>query len=385
MSAAGDAIVRLMVSCIGNETFLTLEDTRRQSHTTIPTAQPAPNMPAAPAPIRGDLPHALIGIVSLWATTFIYGLNVVMFIICFAILMKRSKRQQRTSWYLLAGVCIQFVLATAHAILAFSAGIHAFNTVTSTTELLISTWISVLGTYTAIQQIVYAINNFFGDLILIWRLYVVYGDNWYITIFPMALALGAEACNLYGAVNTFANPSIILRSSGHHQAASTLTSMVTAGFSMTAATQVLVTTLLAVKIYTATLAIGKLNKGSQRYTGVMWMLVESGAAMATMEIIFLGVWRNSLSGISQLSLSILGQLCVLVPLSIVARVGLRLASNGTSQTAGTSKAGSLAALQFARGPGHSTATDGDGTLNLSEYKAGAWSKESEGNNITTSV
>ncbi|KAF7350378.1 hypothetical protein MVEN_01342600 [Mycena venus] len=337
-------------------------------------------MPAAPAPIPGDLPHALIGIVSLWATTFIYGLNVVMFIICFAILVKR--KGQRTPWYLLAGIWIQFSLATAHAILSFSAGIHAFNTVTSTPALLISTWISPLGTYTAIQQIVYAINNFFGDLILIWRLYVVYGDNWYITIFPIVLALAAEACNLYGAVNTFANPSIILRA-GNHKAASTLTNMVTAGFSMTAAIQLLVTTLLAVKIYIATLSIGKFTTSSQRYTGVMWMLVESGAAMATMEIIFLGVWRNGLSGLAQLSLAILGQLCVLVPLSIIARVGLRLDSNSTSQTAGASGAskatGSLPPIRFARGPGHSTTIDDEGTLNLSEYKAGTWSKESEGN------
>ncbi|KAJ7218968.1 hypothetical protein B0H12DRAFT_1152909 [Mycena haematopus] len=327
----------------------------------------------------GDLPTALIGIVSLWATTFIYGLNVVMFIFCFAILMRRIKGQ-RTPWYLLAGICIQFVLATAHAILALSAGIHAFNTVTSTPALLVTTWISPFGTYTAIQQIVYAINNFFGDLILIWRLYVVYGNNWYIAIFPMVLALAAEACNLYGAVNTFANPSIILRSDAHPQAASILTNMVTAGFSMTAAIQLLVTTLLAVKIYTATLAIGKSNN---KYTGVMWMLVESGAAMATMEIIFLGVWRNNLGGASQLSLSILGQLCAFVPLSIIARVGLRLASNGTSQMAGVSNIGST--LQFTGGHEHSKTTDGEGTLELSQYKAGSWSKESGGNVVTTPV
>ncbi|KAJ7662012.1 hypothetical protein DFH06DRAFT_363763 [Mycena polygramma] len=358
--------------------------------------------------IQGDLPIPLVGIVSLWATTFIYGLNVVMFIICFAILVKRSKGQS-TPWYLLAGICTQFVLATAHAILAFSAGIHAFNTVTSTPALLIATWVSPLGTYTAIQQIIYAINNFFGDLILIWRVYVVYGNNWYITIFPMLLALGAEACNLYGSVETFANPSIILRTSADHRAATALTNVVTAGFSMTAATQVLVTTLLAVKIYTATLAIGKLNKSSQRYTGVMWMLVESGAAMATMEIIFLAVWRNSFSGIAQLSLGILGQLCVrlsgflaacflmllstlqvLVPLSIIARVGFRRNFNSTtsrtSRTAGISKASSLGVLQFARGPGNSTTTD-EGTLNLSEHKAGVWSKESTSgaNDIASTV
>ncbi|KAJ7662082.1 hypothetical protein DFH06DRAFT_1325400 [Mycena polygramma] len=323
-----------------------------------------------------------------------------MFIYCFVILVKRSKGQ-RTPWqasfiiprlrrrlmntiisrYLLAGICTQFVLATAHAILAFSAGIHAFNTVTSTPALLISTWISPLGTYTAIQQIIYAINDFFGDLILIWRVYVVYGDNLYITIFPTVLALAAEACNIYGAVTPIANPAVVLRT--NHKASYTLTNVVTAGFSMTAATQILVTTLLAVKIYTTTLAIGDLSKSSQRYTGIMWMLVESGAAMAAMDIIFLGVWRNDLRGLAQLSLGILGQLCVLVPLSIIARVGLRrnFTSGSTSQTAGISQASSLAALQFARGPGRSTASNGEGTLNLSEYKGGVWSQE---NDLSTS-
>jgi hypothetical protein len=117
--------------------------------------------------------------------------------------------------------------------------------------------------------------------------------------------------------------------------------------------------------------------------------------MAAVEIIFLGVWKNSISGISQLTLAMLGQLCVIipiplcsnqcltsiiqaiVPLSIVARVGLRLAFDGTTNGSvvqmseySRSRSGgsnSLAPVRFAPNPGASTVDDDD-TLNLSELK-----------------
>ncbi|KAJ7438341.1 hypothetical protein FB451DRAFT_166474 [Mycena latifolia] len=309
--------------------------------------------------IAGDIPVPLVGIVSLWVPTVLYGINIVMFIICVTILLKKRTRGDRVPWYLLGGICLQFLLCTAHVAAAFGAGIHAFNTVTTTPADLVDSWTTPLGTYTALQQVLYAINNFIGDLILIWRLYVVYGNNWYITILPLLLALASEACTLYSSLSTFIDPEmILLRELAGRNHPNALTNLVTAGFSMTAATQLLVTTLLAVRIYTATLSIRQLSKKPESvYTGVMWMLVESGAALAAAEIVFLGVWRNSLSGVSQLTLAVLGQLCALIPLSIVTRVGLRLAFNGTTQNH------SGGPLQFAHDPSDPSNTKG--TLELS--------------------
>jgi hypothetical protein len=50
------------------------------------------------------------------------------------------------------------MLCTAHIACALGAAVNAFKTVTTTTELLVETWTSPLGTWTNVQQLVYTIN-----------------------------------------------------------------------------------------------------------------------------------------------------------------------------------------------------------------------------------
>ncbi|KAJ6568243.1 hypothetical protein DFH09DRAFT_1313708 [Mycena vulgaris] len=345
---------------------------------------------APPGMAAGDLPTALIGIVSLWTATVLYGINIVMFIICVVILTKRRARGQPVAWYLLGSICLQFLLCTAHNTAIFGAGVHAFKTVpvTSPTGDLIGTWISILGPFTEAQQLIYAINNFVGDLILIWRLYVVYGNSWYIIILPILLAFASQGCTLYAALVTIVDPTVILREAAN--GSDIVSQVVTAGFSMSATTQLLVTSLLAGRIYTASRSIGQLS-GNRRtnYSGVMWMLVESGAAMAAADIVFLAVWRTGVEATSQVVLAILGQLCATIPLSIVARVGLRLSFDGNTQpstgiisVSSPGRSGgseSLPSVRFARPRKNSiTNLNETGTLNLSEMKGGVWSQGSQG-------
>jgi hypothetical protein len=87
------------------------------------------------------------------------------------------------------------------------------------------------------------------------------------------------ACAQYGALNTFIDPAKILQATTGGRK-SPLAQVVTAGFSMMATTQILVTTLLAVKIYMATRGLAHVSRGTQKrdsaYSGVLWMIVESG-------------------------------------------------------------------------------------------------------------
>jgi hypothetical protein len=78
---------------------------------------------------------------------------------------------------------------------------------------------------------------------------------------------------------TFFHPEIILREQTalRMKQQNALVQVVTAGFALTAATQILVTTLLAAKIYAAMLTLRQLsNKPTSRYSAIMWTLVESG-------------------------------------------------------------------------------------------------------------
>ncbi|CAK5267571.1 unnamed protein product [Mycena citricolor] len=223
--------------------------------------------------------------------------------------------------------------------------------------------------------------NLIGDLVLIWRLYVVYGNNWQITILPLLLAFAAEGCTQYGGLVTFINPAKIIAQQKATKAGKTsvVSQVVTAGFSLTAATQLLVTLLLAFKIYTATRSIGQLSdRKASRYSSLIWTLVESGAAMAAGEIIFVAVWQTAHGAAAQLVLAILGQLCALVPFSIFVRIGLRLAFEGKHATYYASSnsvpaSGTLQSIQFARSP-H---TQDESTGQLSEFKERSWGSQNQ--------
>ncbi|KAF7313000.1 hypothetical protein MKEN_00984900 [Mycena kentingensis (nom. inval.)] len=290
-----------------------------------------------------DIPTSLIGIASLWPATVLYGVNIVMFIICMVILLKKRGRGEKAPWFLLSAISLQFLLCTAHIICVLGAAVNGFKTVlpTEPSIKLIQTWISPLGKWTASQQLMQALNNFVGDSILIWRLYVLYGNSWLICILPICLACAQLGCNLYSIITTFVNPAFIVLSLKTKN--NSFADVVVAGFSLMAATQVLVTVLLAVKIWMAARDLRKVSRGGGRglatYSSLLWMLVESGSAMAVVDMIWLAVWKQSLGGLAQMILAILGQLCALVPFSIIARVGLRLAFDGQTQAYGSGSGG----------------------------------------------
>lgn len=86
-------------------------------------------------------------------------------------------------------------------------------------------------------------------------------------------------CNLYTTCTTFVDPAMIIAAlTGARK--TNFDQIVIAGFSLMAATQVFVTTLLAVKIYYASVSLRQLSRVSTKnlstYSDLMWMLVESG-------------------------------------------------------------------------------------------------------------
>jgi hypothetical protein len=322
---------------------------------------------------RPDIPTPLIGLASLWAATVLYGANIVMFILCVVVLVKK-RIGNRVPWYLLGAVCLQFILSTIHIGITFGTAINALNktqAADSTTAELIQVWLSVAGNWTDAVPIIYDINNLIGDTILIWRLYVSYGNNWLITILPIGLALSSSACTLFGSLSPLDNDVT----------KSILPPVVTAGLCLTAATQLLVSTLIAGRIYVASRWFyrtqGSLDQKSP-YSGIMWIVVESGAALAAVDIIFLGAWRSDLGGVAQLILIMLGQLCTMVPLSIITRVALRVAFDGSTQTSGPSGNSTLhSKFVTAQGSGYTSTFDNSEMLHVSRFNGGDQESQSK--------
>jgi len=217
---------------------------------------------------------------------------------------------------------------------------------------LVQIWISPLGRFTNTQQMMETLNNFVADVILIWRLYVVWGKNWYIVVLPICMAAIELIVPSYVVITTFVNPALIIKSLTSGDRNDPFDRTVTAGFSFMAATPVVITTLLAARILYVGRTMRKHSPGpGTNLSPIMWMLVESGSAMSIMYIIWLIFWHGGFDGAAQTVLATLGQFGATVPFSIIARVHMHSSSN--SRTAFTKNAGAAttATVDFRSRPG----------------------------------
>ncbi|KAH9955926.1 hypothetical protein BC827DRAFT_1158019 [Russula dissimulans] len=141
------------------------------------------------------------------------------------------------------------------------------------------------------QTILYLTNSLIGDAILIWRLWIIWGRNLWLTI-----------------------PFILL-------------------FIGTAATQFGATLLIGYRVWKSAQGSSK-GIGASRLA-VLWILVESGAIYSVTTILMLAFSRANIGGIL---ISALGQISALGPTLIIVRVGLR---GSHSSSAFTPARGSL--------------------------------------------
>lgn len=272
-----------------------------------------------------DLSAKLVGPLVLWGTTLFYGMNIIFFIACLRILLKPRSPGDRIPWLLLGGITIQFLISTTHMVMVLAATLHAFLKVDTTASALIAEWNDIFVVYTETQQLLYGLNNFFGDLIMLWRLYVVFSQNAYVCVVPLLMVIVTGVLNIYTTTFIYINPTKILDAGTR----AVLEKSVTADFILEALSQLLLTGLIGGKIWWTSRAAGR------RYMGVVWMLVESGAFLAVIDFVYLGVWRAQLSGFSQVGLGMLGQLSALIPLTIIVRVGLGVAVGSKKSTHGS--------------------------------------------------
>lgn len=111
-----------------------------------------------------------------------YGTNCVLFCICLFILLGNNGASRKT---LLLSSVVQFSLATAHVIISLLELMTAFATSASAADKYFAdpggNELFVGGFY------VYIVNTFAQELLLIWRLYVIWDRNFKICIIPFVL------------------------------------------------------------------------------------------------------------------------------------------------------------------------------------------------------
>ncbi|KAF8157275.1 hypothetical protein B0H34DRAFT_798565 [Crassisporium funariophilum] len=184
----------------------------------------------------------------------------------------------------------QFLLSTAYVALGLRRLIDSFIKLQDRPDAIKAYWINPAVTTGVAANAVYITNTLIGDVILVWRLYVVWNNNWYICVLPVLVVL-ATAGTGYGTVVGF-----LQASQG--------------------------TIFAVLNTYTATWALSMATQTSVSYLSIIWVIVESGAIYC-ITTVFLLVFFDLRTEAGGIIANILAQTCAIVPTLIVVRVCLR--------------------------------------------------------------
>ncbi|PFH46945.1 hypothetical protein AMATHDRAFT_95755, partial [Amanita thiersii Skay4041] len=264
------------------------------------------------------------------------GMYAVLFSLCVYVLVYAKRLQGGVNKPLLITAIVMFVFSTIHVCVGLARGIFAF--IQSKDEPL-----GALGYYAKIwlpisifKQALYATNNvpFTQKSIvadgLVYRCYVVWGFRWRVVVLPLIMLLATTLC-AYLAVYNFSQIH-----EGENVFASKIAEWGTALFSLSLATNVTVTTLIASRIWwisrEANTVLGK--KHGQKYNKAVIIIVESGA-IYSISLLTLLVLYCVKSNAQYIVYDALAQIMGIVPTLIIVRVGLGV-STQAQQTYGVS-------------------------------------------------
>ncbi|GJJ15537.1 hypothetical protein Clacol_009815 [Clathrus columnatus] len=250
--------------------------------------------------------------------TLLYGGYAVLFGICVHILAFGSRKDLDAGKKLLVTAIIMFSLSSIHVCVDLVRAIDAFIASVdkpggaSGYYAQIRIWLNVA------KQALYATNNILADGLVIYRCYIVWGYNWKVIIVPVIMLI-ATTVSAYIAVYNFSQVR-----SGENVFAGSIAAWGTALFSLTLATNILVTSLIAGRIWWV-------SRGHRNHIGRRHM------QKYTQAVAIMYVANNS--ALSLIAYDALAQIVGIVPTLIIVRVGLGLTKQDAT-TLNTSARGS---------------------------------------------
>ncbi|KAJ7153892.1 hypothetical protein C8R43DRAFT_1126568 [Mycena crocata] len=267
-------------------------------------------------------------LVGIWIETLLYGINCVVFSTAIYVLLYKRSADTRPVFLLLVS-SILFIFATAHVGLVLQQLLEAFiYGAPGTATLYFADQSSPLP---VTKLVLYSLNVFTQDLVLVWRLWIVWGRDWRIIVVPIifecthtAAAFVAEA---RGAI-----PGIPVFDKILHRWA-------LVNWSLDLTVNIGVTAGIAYKLWSVGMNVQALTgRRSNKYYGAILTVIESGGLFTTATLV---------------TFSLVMQLATLTPLLIIVRVGLGLTHGNATTAYATTTAGN-STLRIS--PNHSTGT-----------------------------
>ncbi|CCL98627.1 uncharacterized protein FIBRA_00629 [Fibroporia radiculosa] len=220
-------------------------------------------------------------IVAGWVESALWGVYTVLYGLTLRIIGRKGWGSSNK--VTLGAITLLYSLATAHNVMSLQILINAFITyIQEPGPIVYLSEIAVL--LNVARDMVYITTIVIGDSVLVWRLYVVWGKNIWIAIFPLCMIL-ATAITGYVAIGQWLNPA--LQSTNINMAVfNDSVRWVTAMYAVSLSTNVSVTAITAGRIWWVSYRGRKIASATSgaRYTRVIILLLESGAMLAAMKI-----------------------------------------------------------------------------------------------------
>ncbi|KIP10227.1 hypothetical protein PHLGIDRAFT_266358 [Phlebiopsis gigantea 11061_1 CR5-6] len=254
-----------------------------------------------------DTAPAVSAIVGSMTEGPLWGLNVVVYVICARILLSKSSGQQGISFFLIA--TLQILVSTGHIVVILLFLLQGFINHGSSPESVNAFFVNSATPVYCAELILCLVNTYMADAIMGWRCYVVWGRNKWMGLFFVVTILSTAACGFYAVALDRNQKSIIdiFRS----------VKFVIPAFTLSLTTQVFATALIAGRIwYSRSLT----TKKDQMF--IFWMIVESGAILTACSACILTLFLLHFNAgliVNEIST----QLSCFVPMSILVRVAIK--------------------------------------------------------------
>ncbi|PBK67025.1 hypothetical protein ARMSODRAFT_335777 [Armillaria solidipes] len=183
----------------------------------------------------------LAALVGLWCATVLYGVNLILYFCCVHVIMRR---RASTSWVLVGGATLQFILSTVHIAAGLRSMIEGFIWSNELPGGSYYYWENMTRAVYILQQAATVTNCLVGDTILIWRLYIIWNKKVFICLFPAPVVLAFGVCG-YISIYRLSHLSLLL----DVYTVNDILNWLQATWSFSLATQILVTTLIATRIW----------------------------------------------------------------------------------------------------------------------------------------
>ncbi|KAJ3559928.1 hypothetical protein NM688_g38 [Phlebia brevispora] len=209
---------------------------------------------------------------------------------------------------LFATVLVQFCIVTAHVAICLQEAIEGL-----VDSLNPGLSLANQGTPLHIAQLVLSVvNNFISDIVLAWRMYVVWNRNVYLVILVIPMIISATVCG-------FVDTVILANLTTEQQLFSeTVRRWALGSWCSSIGAQMASTLLIAWKVWWTHIGTVGPHK-SQMTLSVMWVILESGAVLSFSQVIVLALYVQKMA-VGGVIIAMVSQLDALVPTSIFVRL-----------------------------------------------------------------